>query len=67
MSGGCPKFRNDCGVPEIFIGMREFMCIGESPPQHHPYVYSSMGQADTILCPYLLSASGISSGLLTIT
>jgi hypothetical protein len=34
MSGsGYPKFKNDRGVPEICIGVREFMCIGESPPQ----------------------------------
>jgi hypothetical protein len=35
--GGYPKFRNDRGVPEIRIGVKEFMCIGESPPQDHPY------------------------------
>ncbi len=46
------KFRNDHGVPEIRIGVREFECIGESPPQDHPHVYISMGEADTILCPY---------------
>ena len=46
------KFRNDRGVPEICIGVKEFMCIGESPPQDHPHVYINMGEADTILCPY---------------
>ena len=46
MSGGSyPKFRNDRGVPEICIGVREFMCIGESPPQDHPHVYINMGHA----------------------
>jgi hypothetical protein len=35
MSGGYPKFRNDRGVPEICIGVKEFMCVGESPPQDH--------------------------------
>jgi len=39
-------------VPEICIGVKEFMCIGESPPQDHPHVYINMGEADTILCPY---------------
>jgi hypothetical protein len=30
MSGvGYPKFKNDRGVPEICIGAKEFMCIGE--------------------------------------
>src|ERR1700720_3727620 len=53
MSGsGYLKFRNDRGVPEIRIGVREFKCIGVSPPQDHPHVYINMGEADTILCPY---------------
>ena len=53
MSGsGYPKFRNDRGVPEICIGVREFECIGVSPPQDHPHIYIDMGEADTILCPY---------------
>ena len=49
---GHPKFRNDRGVPEICIGVREFECIGVSPPQDHPHIYIDMGGADTILCPY---------------
>jgi uncharacterized Zn-finger protein len=49
---GYPKFRNDHGLPEISIGVREFKCIGMSPPQDHPHVYVNMGEADTILCPY---------------
>jgi P-type Cu+ transporter len=52
MSGSYPKFRNDRGVPEICIGVKEFMCVGESPPQDHPHIYINMGEADTILCPY---------------
>lgn len=47
-----PKFRNDRGTPEIRIGVREFKCIGVSPPLDHPHVYINMGEADTILCPY---------------
>jgi len=50
--GGYPKFRNDRGVPEIRIGVREFKCIGVSPPLDHPHIYINMGEADTILCPY---------------
>jgi uncharacterized Zn-finger protein len=46
------KFRNDRGVREICIGVREFKCIGESPPQDHPHVYINMGTASAILCPY---------------
>jgi uncharacterized Zn-finger protein len=49
---GHPKFRNDRGVPEICIGVREFECIGVSPPQDHPHIYIDMGGADTIHCPY---------------
>ena len=49
---GHPKFRNDRGVPEICIGVREFECIGVSPPQDHPHIYIDMAAADTILCPY---------------
>ena len=50
--GGYPKFRNDRGLPEICIGVREFECIGVSPPQDHPHIYIDMAEADTILCPY---------------
>jgi uncharacterized Zn-finger protein len=44
---GHPKFRNDRGVPEICIGVREFECIGVSPPARPPAHLH-----DTILCPY---------------
>ena len=50
--GGYLRFRNDHGVREICIGVKEFKCIGESPPQDHPHIYINMGEADTILCPY---------------
>ena len=49
---GYLKFRNDRGVPEICIGVREFECIGVTPPQDHPHIYINMGEADTIFCPY---------------
>jgi uncharacterized Zn-finger protein len=53
MSGsGYPKFRNDRGIPEICIGVKEFECIGVSPPHDHPHIYINMREADTILCPY---------------
>ena len=52
MASGYPKFRNDRAVPEIRIGVKEFNCIGVSPPQDHPHVYIDMGDDDTILCPY---------------
>jgi uncharacterized Zn-finger protein len=46
------KFKNDNGVPEIRIGIKEFKCIGVSPPQDHPHIYLDMGSDDTIRCPY---------------
>lgn len=46
------KFKNDQGVPEIRIGIKEFKCAGASAPQDHPHIYLDMGAADTILCPY---------------
>ena len=52
MPAGYLKLRNDRGVREISIGVKEFKCIGESPPQDHPHIYINMGEADTILCPY---------------
>src|SRR6266513_6224662 len=33
---GYPKFRNDRGVPEICIGVREFECIGGVPSAGSP-------------------------------
>jgi hypothetical protein len=32
--------------------VKEFECIGVSPPQDHPHIYINMGEAHTILCPY---------------
>lgn len=49
---GYAKFRNDRAVPEIRIGVKEFNCIGVSPPLDHPHVYLNMGEGETILCPY---------------
>lgn len=46
------KFKNDQGVPEIRIGVKEFKCAGASAPQDHPHIFLEMGAADTILCPY---------------
>lgn len=57
ISGGpkdhsCRQFRNDRGVKEIRIGVKEFECIGATPPQDHPHVYLEMGNLNMILCPY---------------
>jgi uncharacterized Zn-finger protein len=52
VSNRYPKFRNDRAVAEIRIAVREFQCIGVSPPHDHPHVYINMGDQDAILCPY---------------
>jgi uncharacterized Zn-finger protein len=49
---GYAKFSNDSGVPEIRIGVKEFKCIGASPPNDHPHIYLDMSNNETILCPY---------------
>ncbi len=47
-----PKFKNDRGVPEVQIGVKEFKCTGVAVPHDHPHIYLNMGGADSILCPY---------------
>jgi uncharacterized Zn-finger protein len=47
-----PKFHNEVGVPIVRIGCREFKCIGDKPPQDHPHIYLTMGDASEIVCPY---------------
>ena len=47
-----PKFKNDKGVKEITIGVREFECIGASSPYDHPHIFLDMGQDSNIICPY---------------
>jgi uncharacterized Zn-finger protein len=46
------KFKNDEGVVEINIGVREFKCAGQTPPFDHPHVYLNMGNDGSINCPY---------------
>ncbi len=52
LDGGYPKFINDNGVAEIRIGVKEFECMGASPPHDHPHIYLDMGDEDSIVCPY---------------
>ena len=49
---GYAKFKNDQGIAEIRIGVRQFKCAGASIPNDHPHIYLDMGAADTILCTY---------------
>ncbi len=46
------KFKNDLGLTEIGIGVKEFKCIGVSPPDDHPHIYHNMGDQDFIHCLY---------------
>ena len=32
------SFKNDLGLAEIGVGVKEFKCIGESPPHDHPHI-----------------------------
>jgi uncharacterized Zn-finger protein len=50
---GFGKLRNDNGIAEIQIGMKEFECIGASSPHDHPHIYLNIGFANAILRPYL--------------
>jgi uncharacterized Zn-finger protein len=47
-----PHFVNDVGVDRIKIGVKEFQCMGATPPQDHPHVYLDMGHENQIVCPY---------------
>jgi len=47
-----PHFANDQGAEKIYIGVREFQCMGARPPHDHPHVYLDMGADGQILCPY---------------
>jgi uncharacterized Zn-finger protein len=47
-----PGYRNDSGVPEVRVPVRQFKCIGVSPPHDHPHIYLDMGVSDAIVCPY---------------
>ncbi|MGI9392226.1 MAG: zinc-finger domain-containing protein [Parvibaculales bacterium] len=46
------KFCNDEGVSKIEIGVKEFECIGASPPNDHPHIFLDMGMDSEIICPY---------------
>lgn len=47
-----PHFCNDHGAEKIAIGVKEFQCMGASPPYDHPHVYLDMGSDLQIICPY---------------
>ncbi len=45
-----PKFKNDRGLPEVRIGVKEFNCTGVAVPHDHPHIYLNMSGADSIIC-----------------
>lgn len=47
-----PHLANDLGVEKIFIGVKEFNCMGARPPFDHPHVFLDMGSDSQIICPY---------------
>jgi uncharacterized Zn-finger protein len=47
-----PHFQNDAGHATIDIGVKEFMCVGATPPQDHPHVFLDMGADEEKICPY---------------
>jgi uncharacterized Zn-finger protein len=47
-----PRFVNDKGVDRIEIGVKEFQCMGATPPFDHPHVYLDMGDGTELVCPY---------------
>ncbi len=47
-----PHFVNDKGVDSIRIGVKEFQCMGATPPHDHPHVYLDMGNEAQLVCPY---------------
>lgn len=47
-----PHFHNNDGVPQILVGVKQFMCVGASEPFDHPHVYLDMGDEGEKVCPY---------------
>jgi uncharacterized Zn-finger protein len=47
-----PHFQNDAGHSAIEVGVKEFMCVGATPPHDHPHVFLDMGGDSELVCPY---------------
>ena len=47
-----PIYKNDVGVKTIRIGVKNFMCMGETPPMDHPHIFITMGDKDSVNCLY---------------
>ena len=47
-----PQLSNDPGAEKVFVGVKEFNCIGAKPPHDHPHVFLDMGTDNQVLCAY---------------
>ena len=47
-----PHLSNDPGAEKVFVGVKEFNCMGARPPFDHPHIYIDMGADNQALCPY---------------
>tara|TARA_B100000989_G_scaffold100877_1_gene73708 strand:+ start:937 stop:1182 length:246 start_codon:yes stop_codon:yes gene_type:complete len=47
-----PAYKNDIGAKEIKIGVKNFVCIGTTPPDDHPHIFLTMGDKDHKVCLY---------------
>jgi uncharacterized Zn-finger protein len=47
-----PHFQNDAGHARIEIGVKEFMCVGATPPLDHPHIFIDMGDDEQTVCSY---------------
>jgi len=49
---GTSIYKNDIGAKSIKIGVKNFVCIGCTPPNDHPHIYLTMGEHDHKVCLY---------------
>ena len=47
-----PHLANDDGVETVYVGVKEFKCMGARSPFDHPHVFLDMGADGQIICPY---------------
>jgi len=47
-----PIYKNDIGAKVIKIGVKNFMCMGETPPMDHPWIFITMKDRNSVHCLY---------------
>ena len=47
-----PIYKNDIGAKVIKIGVKNFMCMGETPPMDHPWIFIAMKDRNSVHCLY---------------